>query len=477
VSSLEKNVEVLKLPNGMVFLLVARKGAPVFTGYIRVKVGGADEKAGYTGIAHMLEHMAFKGTPQIGTRNYAAEKRLLDEIEKLGIRLAQLTRSQQGNGEEAKRLREEMKALQSKAEAFVVKDEYSRTFTRNGGTEFNATTSKDLTSYFVSLPINKLELWAYLTSEALKHPVFREFYQERDVVMEERRMRVDDDPFGKNYEEFLKLAYEKSPYQDPTIGYAPDIAALTATDLENFYKTYYVPQNMVGAVVGDIDLAQAKSLLQRYFGSIPAGPNPPPLEGKEPQQSKEKREVVSFDARPQLMMGYHKPTLPAKEDYAFDLIGQVLCEGRTSRLYRSLVEERKIAQSVSCDTGTPGARLDNLFFVYATALGKHSPAELEKAIIGQIDELQRRPVSAEELERAKNQLISDQLFKMSSNFGLAESLTYFQAVAGDWRYLVEHSSQLEKITPQEIQEVARKYLVNSNLTVSTLLPPEKGGQP
>lgn len=477
VSMLEKNVHELKLANGMVFLLVPRKGAPVFTGYIRVKVGGADEKPNYSGIAHMLEHMAFKGTPRIGTRNYSAEKRVLEDIEKLGIRLAQLTRSQQGESDEAKKLKEQMKLLQAKAEAFVVKDEYARTFTENGGTEFNATTSKDLTSYFVSLPINKLELWAYLTSEALRNPVFREFYQERDVVMEERRMRVDDDPFGKNYEEFLKLAFEKSPYQDPTIGYAKDISALTATDLRNFYNTYYVPQNMVGAVVGDIDLARTEAILQRYFGSIPAGKNPPPLEVKEPEQTQARREVVEFDARPQIMIGYHKPTMPAQDDYVFDLIAQVMCEGRSSRLYKSLVQEQKIAQSVDCDTGTPGARLDNMLFIFATALGKHSPEELEKAIVAQIEKLQNQAVSAEDLTRAKNQLIAELVFKMSSNFGLAESLTYFQAAAGDWRYLVEHSDKLEKITPQEIERVARKYLVKSNQTISILKPsPKKGGQ-
>lgn len=473
VSTLEKKVEEFRLSNGMVFLLVPRAGAPVFTGYIRVKVGGADEQPQYTGIAHMLEHMAFKGTSRIGTRNYAAEKQLLNQIEKLGLRLSELSRQNQSGSEEAIKLKEEMKKLQAKAESFVVKDEYSRTFTENGGTEFNATTSKDLTSYFVSLPINKLELWAYLTSTALKDPVFREFYQERDVVMEERRMRVDDDPFGKNYEEFIKLAFEKSPYQDPTIGYAEDIAALTATDLKKFYGTYYVPQNMVGAVVGDIDVTRTKAILQRYFGSIPAGKNPPALTNQEPAQSQAKRAVVEFNARPQVMIGYHKPTLPSKDDYVFDLIGQVLCEGRSSRLYKSLVQEEKIAQSVDCDTGTPGARLDNMLFIYGTAIGKNSPEKLEKSIVAQLDKLKTQTVSKEELARAKNKLISELLFKMNSNFGLAESLTYFQAVAGDWKYLTEHASVLEKITPQEIQDVAKKYLVKSNQTVSILKPSSK----
>lgn len=471
--NLEQNVELYKLPNGMTFLLVSRPGAPVFTGYIRVKVGGADEKPGMTGIAHMLEHMAFKGTPSIGTRNYAQEKKLLDEIEKVGIRLSELGRAGLTEGPEVNQLKQSLKTLQAKAEVFVIKDEYSRAFTKNGGTEFNATTSKDLTSYFVSLPINKLQLWAYLTSEMLKHPVFREFYQERDVVMEERRMRVDDDPFGKNYEAFLQTAYLKSPYKDPTIGYANDIAHLTATDLKNFYDIYYVPQNMVGAVVGDIDIKKTKQILLRYFGSIPAGKNPPLLSSQEAPQLQSRKNVVYYNARPQIMMGYHKPTLPSQDDYVFDLIGQILCEGRTSRLYEALVEKQKIAQQVVCDTGTPGARLDNLLFIQANALGKHTVEELQESIEHQIDLLKSKLVSKEELDRAKNQLISDQLFKISSNFGLAESLTYFQIMAGDWKYLSEHSAVLEKITPEEIQKVSRKYLLPSNLTISVLKPEKK----
>lgn len=471
--SLEEKVISYTLPNGMKFLLVQRKGAPVFAGYIRVKVGGADEKEGKTGIAHMLEHMAFKGTRRIGTRNYAAEKKLLDEIEKVGIRLAELTRSGQAASPEAKDLMDRLMKLQKAADAFVVKEEFSRAIQRNGGSSFNATTSKDLTSYFVELPSGKLELWAYLESERLKDPVFREFYMEREVVREERRTRVEGSPFGKSYEELLETAFQKSPYKVPTIGYDKDLTTLTATDLEKFYKTYYVPQNMVGAVVGDIDLEETKKILNKYFGTLPRGLGPPSLTEDEPPQTEERRNKVAFEARPQLMMAFHKPTLPARDDYVFDLIGQVLCEGRTSRLYQALVEKYKIAQTVDCDTGTPGGRLSNLFFIYASSLGNNGTDRLEKVIESELERLKTEPVSAEELKRAEHQILSDRLFKIKTNLGLAETLTYFETIAGDWRYLTEHEKVLKTITPQEIQAVARKYLVKNNRTVSVLEPAKK----
>src|SRR4030095_16912052 len=466
--SLEDSVVTHQLSNGMKFLLVKRSGAPVFTSYLRVKVGGADEKDGYTGIAHMLEHMAFKGTSTIGTSNFSEEKKILDAIEVVGVKLSELTRSGKGDGPEAAELKKEMAKLQEKADRYVVKDELSRAFTMNGASNFNATTSTDMTSYFVELPTAKLELWAYLESERLRDPVFREFYQERDVVLEERRSRVEDSPFGRNFESFLGLAFEKSPYRRPTIGFTQDVAALTATDLKAFYKTYYVPSNMVGVLAGDLDIPATEALLDKYFGRIPAGNPPPVLKEVEPEQTQEKRGFVAYDARPQIMIGYHKPTLPSREDYVFDMIGQILCEGRTSRLHRALVEDHKLAQAVDCDAGTPGARLNNLFFIYVSALGSTSPAVLESAVYRKCEKLKNKWVSPEEMKRAVNQLIAERVFKLDSNTGLAESISYFESATGDWRYFLKHEDVIKTITAGEIREVARKYFVKTNRTVSVL---------
>jgi predicted Zn-dependent peptidase len=470
---LEEKVIRYTLKNGMKFLLVKRSEAPVFAGYIRVKVGGADEKEGQSGIAHMLEHMAFKGTPRIGTKNFAQEKKILDQIETVGVRLAELTRQGLEKSEEATRLKAQLKQLQQLEDRYIVKEEFSRAFTKNGASEFNATTSKDLTSYFVELPSSKLELWAYLESERLKNSVFREFYQERDVVMEERRTRVDNSPFGKNYETLLAASFAASPYRTPTIGYEKEIATLTATELQKFYKKYYVPKNMLGAVVGDIDVDQTKKILEQYFGSIPSGPLPPAVEFHEPKQETLKQANVRFDARPQIMIGFHKPTLPQRDDFIFDLVDQILCEGRTSRLHENLIEKQKIAQTVDCDSGTPGSRFDNLFFIYASALGKHTPAELQRAIEGELEKMKSQPVGEDELKRARNQILADRFFRIDSNLGLAETLTYFEAIAGDWHYLLKHEEVIKTVTPKEIQAVAKKYFVNNNQTISILDASEK----
>lgn len=466
--SLEKEVVSYTLPNGMRFLLMRRAGAPVFAAYLRVKVGGIDEKPGKTGIAHMLEHMAFKGTETIGTRNYPEEKKFLERIEAIGVRLAELTRSPKKDSQQIATLQSEMLKLQKEADRLTVKEEFSRIYLKNGANHFNATTSKDITSYFMQLPANKLELWAYLESEKLKRPVFREFYQERDVVMEERRMRIDNDPFGKHFEIFLETAFQKSPYAIETIGHPEDLRALTTTDLQQFYKTYYIPQNIVGAIVGEIDIEQTKKLLLNYFGTIPAGAPSPEIRDQEPVQTQERRAKVRFDARPQIMIGFHKPTLPHRDDYVFDLIEQIFCEGRTSRLHQALVEKQKLVQAVGCDAGIPGNRLNNLFLIYATGLGNTSMAQVEKAIDEEIEKLQQAGVSPEELERGRNQLISSRVFKINSNLGLAELLSYTQIVAGDWRYFVKHEEILKSITGKELQAVAQKYLVKSNRTVTTL---------
>ncbi|MDX1387468.1 MAG: pitrilysin family protein, partial [bacterium] len=239
-----QDVQEVTLDNGMKFLLLRREGAPVFTAYIRVKVGGLDEKAGQTGIAHLLEHMAFKGTSQIGTKDYAKEKVVLAKIEELQLQ------KRKARGQARENLAKQISQLLEEAGEYVIKEEFSKIYQRNGASGLNATTSQDLTSYFVTLPSNKLRLWAYLESNRLQNPVFREFYSERDVVGEERRTRVDDSPFGKLYEAFIRLSFNSSPYRRPTIGYQADIEKLTATQLEEFYRRYYVPSNMVGAIVG-----------------------------------------------------------------------------------------------------------------------------------------------------------------------------------------------------------------------------------
>jgi predicted Zn-dependent peptidase len=457
-------VKEITLSNGMRFLLLRRPGAPLFTAYIQVKVGGIDETDGQTGIAHLLEHMAFKGTSEIGTTDPAAEKKLLAEIEQVQAEWASAPASRKAAL--AKRRQE----LAAAASRYVVKEEFSQIYMRNGGSGLNATTSQDLTSYFVQLPNTKLKLWAFLESSRLRDPVFREFYSERDVVREERRSRVDDSPFGKLYEAMMGISFEQSPYRRPTIGYADDVEKLSATQLQEFYKKYYVPSNMVGAVVGDIDVAATEKILEEYFGKIPSGPKPPALTVKEPQPTAPKRVDVSFAASPMLMAAYLKPTMPHVDDYRFDVFVQVVCEGRTSRLYRRLVVQDRLVQNIGCSSGSPGSRLDNLFLVYASPLPGHSTEEVLAAVDDEFAKIARDGVDEAELKKAKKSLLADWNYEMQSNDEVAQMLSYFEAVTGSWRYIQDHPAKISGIGSADLQKIVATYLQPQRRRLAVLVP-------
>ena len=265
-----QNVKTVTLKNGLTAIIYPRGTAPIFSGYIRVKAGGMDEEVGKTGLAHFLEHMAFKGTEKIGTRNYEKEKPLMEKIEKIAIDLAAEEGRKNQDVKKIESLKKELKTLQSEQSQYIVKEEVSKIMLDHGGVDYNATTSKDMTSYFVNLPSEQFNFWAQFESDRIFRPVFREFYEERDVVMEERRMRVEDDPDGKLYEAFLDTAFEKSPYKWPTIGTWKDLKTLTRTDLEEFWRRYYQPSNVVLAIVGKVDPDKVIPVLEKTFGKIPA---------------------------------------------------------------------------------------------------------------------------------------------------------------------------------------------------------------
>jgi len=468
--NLEDRVVEHTLENGMTFLLLERHQAPVFTGMIVVKVGSIDESIGKTGLAHMLEHMLFKGTKTIGTRDFAAEQPILERIDRVGTELsAELIKAERADEQRVKALREEIKKLQAEAAQYQVKDELGALYSKHGAAQLNASTGNDVTRYYVSLPSNRLELWAMVESDRMANPVLREFYSERDVVMEERRLRVETNPFGALYESFLAAAFLAHPYQRPVIGWSSDIAGYVADDARAFYSEYYTPSNTFVAIVGDIDVEDTIGLMERYFGPLPKRDLPPRVGTLEPAQKGERRVVVEQDAEPQLLIGYHKPTLPHHDDFVFDAIDSILSRGRTSHLYKKLVKELKLVASVSTWQGTPGARHDNLFVIEATPRSPHTPAEVEAAIYGEIERLKTEPVSESELQKVRNQIYADFVRRLDSNFGLASQLAYFQAVAGDWRYIVQAMREIDKVTVEDVQRVASKYLTRENRTVATLV--------
>lgn len=465
---LEQKVQSFQLENGLTVLVVERHDTPTFTAYMTVGVGSADEDGANRGVAHLLEHMRFKGTQTIGTRDYAAEKPLIEAIDGAALQLEKMQRCQPEAHVAIAALKEEMSALQQQQRQLVVKDEFSQIYARHGGVGFNAFTGKDLTSYLISLPANKLELWISLEADRMQNTVLREFYTERDVVLEERRRSYESKPSGMMYEALISTAFRVHPYRHPVIGWNSDITNLSKEETADFLHRYYAPINTVIALVGDVDVAKAQKWVQQYFAAIPAGVKIPPVTAIEPEQKGERRTEVRFDAEPQLLIAFHKPTLPSRDDYAFDLLGQWLTEGPTSLLYKSLVLEQQIATSVS-SYGAPGGRYDNLFVLSATPRYPHTTVELEQAIYSELEKLKNERIEDEQLSRIRKRLRADRLRYLRTNNGLANMLTRYHVIAGSWRYLVEYEDHVAKLTSDDIRAAAERWLTHDNRTVITLV--------
>ena len=462
---LADKVQEYTLKNGMKLLMVPRHTSPTVAAWIRFKVGSVDERSDERGLAHLLEHMLFKGTRTLGTRDYAAEKPLLAEIETTAQQLmAEQIKREHADQAEVARLTRKLNGLEKEAGKYVVKEEFADIYARNGGSGYNAFTSKDGTTYIINLPSNKMELWAAIESDRMKNAVLREFYTEMKVVKEERRRSYDAEPEGKLWETFIADAFNAHPNGQPTIGWMSDINNLTRTKAERFLHKYYAPNNAIMAIVGDIDPVQTIALVEKYFGAIPPGTPIPEIAVEEPPQAGEKRTEVIGDAEPELMIGFHKPTLPAPDDYVFDVIDMLLTNGRTSRLYKKLVQQKQLATSVSAFSA-PGSRYPNLFIISASPRAPHTVSEVEGAIYEELERLKTEPMTDRELQQILNHLELEESTQMASNGGLARNLTEYEAVAGSWRYLIEHRQKVAQITAADVMRVARQYFTRENRNV------------
>src|SRR5207253_3155154 len=344
VASFEKRITVKVLDNGLTVLVCERHEAPVFSFFTHVNVGADREVPGITGLAHMFEHMAFKGTDKIGTRDYADEKVALENVEKAYHAYDRERRREVGrNDKKVAELEKVWKDAIAAADKYVVEEEFGEIVEREGGVGLNAFTDSDESAYLYSFPSNRIELWAYLESERFLHPVMREFYKERDVVFEERRMRTDSEPTGRLFEQFLGVAFLAHPYGRPVVGWPSDLQSFSATDAQHYFDTYYVPSNMVVAVVGDLNAAEVLPALEAYFGRLPARSKPEPLRTVEPPQNAEREVILREASQPFYVEGYHKPSAHDPDDAIYDVIQDLMSSGRTSRLYRSLVRDKKIA--------------------------------------------------------------------------------------------------------------------------------------
>lgn len=470
MEELEKRVVEKTLSNGMKVLILPRHQSPTVSLSLRFSVGSVEEEEGSSGLAHLLEHMMFKGTRNLGTRDWRSEEPLRRKIEELASALdGERARGEGASAGRMEALEADLHRVQEEARRYVVKDEIDAIYTANGAQGFNAATGADLTTYTISLPSNRLELWARIESERLRDPVMREFYSERDVVVEERRQSFDTNPSRRLTALLLSTAFQAHPYGRPVIGWPGDVEALSSREALDFFRSWYAPDNAVLAVVGDVDPGPFLDLLKRYFEPLPSHDRPDRRLPLEPVQEGERRAELLMDAQPVVMLGFHKPTLPRKEDYAFDLIDGLLGGGRTSRLYRRLVEEDQIAISASTMNGMPGARFPNLFVISAAPRFPHTAAEVEEAILSELDLLMRVEATDEELDRVRNRLRAGMVRGLQSNEGLAGMLSYFQALAGNWRYITRHLATLETITAGEVRDVAVRYLAARNRTVVTLV--------
>jgi predicted Zn-dependent peptidase len=463
-------VREVHLPNGMRVLVLPRPGAPTVAFVVQYGVGSVNEHLGITGIAHLLEHLLFKGTTTVGTRDYAAERVLFARMDAAHDTLLRARAASRVDSAAVLRLRERIRTLEDSARAFVVSNDLDRILTREGARGLNATTTNEATTYFVQLPANRAELWFALEADRMRNPVFREFYTERDVVMEERRMRVEDSPGGRLYEAHLAAAYRTHPYGVPVIGWMSDIESLSRAEVADYYRRFYGPNNAVVAVVGSVDPDQVERWAREYFGAVPAGEIPEPVLAVEPPQRGERRVEVEFDAEPLVRIGWHVPSVSHDDMPALAVLATLLTGGRTTRLYRRLVQDERVATFVSATTG-PGERFPELFQIEAVPRAPHTAADVERAIYEELERLARTPPAEEELQRVRNQIEAGEVRRLESNLGLAFQIADSESMFDDWRETFRLSRRLQDVTPADIQRVLARYFTRANRTVATLVKP------
>ena len=468
LTAFEDKVTEFTLDNGLHFIVVERPVAPVATFVTFVNVGGVDEPVNNTGVAHIFEHMAFKGSSRIGTLDYAAE---IDAIHRMDVAYQQWINASfavEPDQAQLDQLWQEFEHWQAQAAQYVRSEEFSQIIEREGGVGLNAFTSADATGYFYSLPQNKAELWFFLEAERFRDPVFREFYVEKNVIMEERRMRTDSNPQGRLLEEFLSVAYSAHPYRNPVVGWESDITATTIADTRRFFETWYVPSNMTIAIAGDVRAGDMKVLAEKYFGDMPAAPHPPAVKTAEPPQRGERRFVIEEQSQPLFIAGYKTVAASHPDAAALEMLSRILSDGRTSRLYRRMVQDEPLALGVQALTGFPGSRYPSLFVTFAVPNAGVPLSAIEQMLEEEIEKAKQGDISQQELDRAVTNARAGVVRGLNSNMGLALNLAQAHAQHGNWREAFAYLEDLDAVTLADLQRVAQQYLVRSQRTVGLI---------
>ena len=461
-----KNVTEFQLDNGMKFIVLERHNAPVVSFLTYADVGGTDELTGKTGISHFLEHLAFKGTTRIGTTDFAKEKPLLDRQDQL---FEQLKESKQ-NPETTAKLQAEFQKVDNELLQLSKQNEFGQLIEQYGGVGLNATTSADATNYFFSFPSNKLELWMSLESDRFFDPVLREFFKEKAVILEERRMRIDNSPIGQLIEEYLQTAFKVHPYRQPVAGFSDDVKSMSRGDIQKFFEKFYTPDNLTFAIVGDVDPTTVKTLAQTYFGRIAKRVGSKRDIPVEPRQTETRSVQLTLKSEPIYLEGYHRPSLNHPDNAIYEAIASLLSDGRTSRLYKSLVETQKIALTAEGFNGFPGDKYPNLIMFYALSAPGQTLESVQNGIQAEIQRLKTEPVSATDLSRIKTNARASLLRSLDSNSGMAQELMEYQIKTGTWRNLFKQLDEINAITPADIQRVATETFTPENRTIGKILP-------
>jgi len=466
LETFEPAVTEIDLDNGLTIIVVERHDAPVVSFFTYADVGSVNEPAGQTGIAHMFEHMAFKGTTSLGSADIDAELAALEAEEEAYLRFRS-ARMSGADDAELEPLEAAFRARVDSAKTFLEEAAFDKLVSRNGAVGLNAFTSADQTGYMYSLPSNKLELWFALESERFLNPVLREYYIERDVVMEERRMRTESNPQGRLIEEFLTLAYKAHPYGQPTVGHMSDLESISRTEAEAFFERYYAANNLTIAIVGDVDPVEARRMAERYFGRLPRRPDAPAVVTEEPSQLGERRVTLVEQAQPLMIVGFHRPSGYDPADAAFTVLDDVLSTGRTSRMYRALIET-ELALFATTIPAYPGDKYPTLFLLYAAPNQGVSPDSLETALYVVVDEIIENGITPEELDRAKTRARANFISGLSSNSGLAGQIAQEHALTGDWRNLFRELDAINHVTADDVQRVAAETFRQANRTVAMI---------
>ncbi len=476
LETFEAKTTTFTLDNGLDFVVVERHDAPVASFATYADVGSVDEPEGKTGIAHMFEHMAFKGTTTIGTQNIEKEMAALQRQEEIYLQLRrERAKGPQADSARIAELEEQFEEAKKEAESYIQEGEFENILERNGATDLNAYTSRDATVYQYSLPANKLELFFALESDRFVNPVLREFYTERDVVMEERR-GSESNPVQRLLEEFITTAFKAHPYGNPTIGHMSDIQNLSRSDAQQFFDKYYNASNLTIGIAGDVNPDRVKALAKKYFSRLPEGEDPLPVRTNEPEQLGERRVIIREQSQPVLLIGYHRGSMRSENDPVYDVLGDVLTGGRTSRLHKRLVEQEKMLQ-VQAVPSFPGDKYENLFGLFGFPSRGVSPDSVEHIIYEELDEIQENGITQEELERAKTRSRDDLIGQLDSNLGLAIQFAEVKTLTGDWRSIFRQLNEIEAVTVEDVQRVAKETFERSNRTVGMIKTTDQGSQP